>query len=492
MPRIFPVEILSAQQMREADNLTIESGIDGYALMTGAGQAVADEITEYLENKKALILCGPGNNGGDGFVAAVILRERGWQVRVACLVETENLKGDAAKAAREWDSEVLSFGEIEIDDSEIVVDAVFGTGFQGTLPDEAARLFDRIRRARIAVIAIDIPSGVNGDTGEVDSNTLRASMTITFFRKKLGHALMPGLAFCGPVAIHDIGIEGSVLNETGIAAYENHPVLWQNRLRRKSAFDNKYTFGHLIVLGGKEMTGAALLAAHSAMRVRTGMCTIVGPEETSTIYRSYLPSLIFEEYKDIASFAGHLQDKRRTAALIGPGMGSGDYEALRKAVLDCCEMGEEKALVLDADALNAFQGRPDDLFEVLHKRCVLTPHEGEFERLFDDLEGIKPLRAIEAAALSGAVILLKGADTVIATPDGRCIINTNAPPLLATAGSGDVLAGMIAGFLAQGLPTFEATCAAAWIQGEAAYSFGPGLISSDLPDLIPAVLRELT
>ncbi len=478
--------------MREADRLTINAGIDSYSLMQNAGRAVAEEITEYLDNRKALVLCGPGNNGGDGFVIARILSESGWRVRLACFKTISELGEDALRAAHEWKGEILPFDNIEIDENEVIVDAVFGTGFRGTLPAPAANLFSRLRKARPVVIAVDIPSGVNGNTGQADENTLNASMTVTFFRKKLGQVLMPGMAYCGPIAVHDIGIQTSVLTETGVAAYENHPMLWRNKVRRKSYFDNKYTLGHLIVLGGPDMTGAALLAAHSAMRIRTGICTIVGPGNTADVYRSYLPGLIFESYETLDSFSSHLQDDRRNAAILGPGAGRKDKEGLRKAVLDCLAMGENKSLVLDADALNVFQGQREEFFELLHKKCVLTPHEGEFERLFDDLEGIKPIRAIEAAALCGAVIVFKGADTIIATPDGKCIVNTNGPPLLATAGSGDVLAGMIAGLMAQGVPAFEASCASAWIQGEAAYSFGPGLIASDLPDLIPAVLRELT
>ncbi len=494
MPRIFPLEILGTEQMNQADRMTIDAGTDSYDLMTKAGQAVAKEVSEYLSGQKVTVLCGPGNNGGDGFVAARDLRERGWQVRTACLTETGNLKGDASRAAAEWDGEILTFEQIEPqDNNEVIVDAVFGNGFRGDLPDAAAELFHKIKRSQTPVIAIDFPSGLNGDSGEICEDSLHASMTVTFFRKKLGHILMPGMACCGPVTVHDIGIQNYVLDQTGIAAYENHPVLWRNRIRPKTRYDNKYTFGHMVVLGGPEMTGAALLAAHAGIRVRTGMCTIAGPGETSSIYRSYNPSLIFENCENASMFAEHIRDRRRTAALIGPGAGKDDSEGLRHAILECCELGEEKGLVLDADALNAFQGRTDELFELLHKKCVLTPHEGEFARLFDDLDDdIKPVRAIEAAALSGAVVVLKGADTVIATPDGRCVIDANGPPSLATAGSGDVLAGMIAGLLAQGLPAFEAACAAAWIQGEAACSFGPGLISADLPDLIPDVLRELS
>jgi NAD(P)H-hydrate epimerase len=493
MTRIFPAEIIGASQMRQADELTIESGTESFELMLNAAAAVADEITKHLDNnKKALVLCGPGNNGGDGFMAAKILKDRGWQVRVSCLTDVNNLKGDAAKAAAEWGEEVTSFAQTEPAPSEIVVDAIFGTGFHGILADEIAILFQKIKDVKAVVVAVDIPSGVNGDTGEADRNTLHASMTVTFFRKKLGHVIMPGLAYSGPTAIHDIGIKRGVLETTGIAAYENHPFLWQNRLRRKSLHDNKYTLGHAIILGGSRMTGAAMLAAHSALRVRAGMCTIAAPMEAATAYQSYLPSLIYEPYGDLSLFAEHIADRRRSAVLIGPGAGKEDAYNLRQAIIKCCELGERKSIVLDADALNVFQGFREELFEVLHKRCVLTPHEGEFERIFDDLEGIKPLRAIEAAAISGAVMLLKGSDTVIATPDGKCVINTNGPPDLATAGSGDVLAGMITGLMAQGIPAFESACAASWIHGEAAYSFGPGLISSDLPDLIPQVLKELS
>lgn len=492
MPRIFPVEIISTQQCRKADEITIEAGCDSYNLMQCAGQAVAEEVADHTSSNKVLVLCGPGNNGGDGFVAAKLLKGNGWQVRLACTTTKDNLKGDAAKAADDWDGEIFSFEDIEPEEGETVIDAVFGTGYKGSLPEKIYTLFNKICEAELVVVAVDIPSGINGDTGAADKNTMAASITVTFFRKKPGHLLMPGMFLCGPTVVHDIGIPASTLQQTGLAAYENHPSIWKKYLKRKTCFDNKYTFGHAVILGGARMTGAALLAAHAALRVRSGMCTIIGPAETADIYRTYLPSLIFEQYEKMESFPEHLQDKKRNAALIGPGAGRDNPEELRQAVIGCCEMGEEKSLVLDADALTVFQGRREELFELLHDECVLTPHEGEFEKLFDDLEGIKPVRAIEAAALSGSVIVLKGADTLITTPDGRCIIGTNGPPSLATAGTGDVLAGMITGMLAQGIPAFEAACASSWILGEAAHIFGTGLISSDLPDLIPQVLKNLS
>lgn len=493
MGRIFPTEVLTSRQMTEADRLTVENGTPGYSLMQRAGKAVVAEIIEACQFRKALVLCGPGNNGGDGFVIARLLRERGWAVRVACLVSLDDLRDDAAHAARDWRGGTLEFEDVETAADELVVDAVFGTGFRGQLEEPVTGLFDRIRVSRSTVVAVDIPSGVSGDTGEADPKALRAALTVTFFRKKIGHLLLPGMAHCGILTVHDIGIENEVLETTRFALKENVPAVWRAHFRRKRPGAHKYDYGHAVILGGARMTGATLLAAHATLRIGAGICTVLGVEETSVVYRSYLPSLIFEPLGSPRELAARLEDARRNAVLIGPGAGQGDPEGLREAIIGACASGRDKGIVLDADALTVFQFARDSLFDSLHGRCVLTPHDGEFARLFPDLDGSKVQRACDAASLSGAIVILKGSDTVIAAPDGRCAINVNGPPELATAGTGDVLSGIVLGLLAQGIPAFEAACASVWIHGDAARRFGgPGLISSDLPDLIPATLRELT
>ncbi len=483
------MEILTSEQMAEADRLAIESGIPGFTLMTEAGKGVANIVRELYPGRKILVLCGPGNNGGDGFIAARFLKKNRTMVRVACLVPVADLKGDAARAAAEWGDEVLLFENLPVGQDEIIVDAVFGTGLERPLESPVTDLFRRIEAQGNDVVAVDVPSGVNGSTGQASSGTLDARMTVTFFRKKLGHVLLPGKARCGDIRVVDIGISDSVLAKTGFAGQENMPQLWKRHVKPKKPGDNKYDYGHVLVYGGPRLCGAAQMAAHAALRVGVGLCTVACHPDALDVYRGYMPNIMVESCAKLSSFADHLSDERRNAVLIGPGAGLDDEKGLRQAALDCCR--HNSACVFDADVLTAFSEHQDEFYGALHDRCVLTPHEGEFARVFPGLSGLKTHRAVEAAKMSGAVVLLKGADTVIAAPDGRFTINTNAPATLATGGSGDILAGMIAGLLARNVPAYEAACAATWMHGKAALLFGQGLIATDIIDKIPAVLKEL-
>jgi len=273
---------------------------------------------------------------------------------------------------------------------------------------------------------------------------------------------------------------------------DNNPHLWLGAIRPKGREDNKYSHGHAVVYGGVLMTGAACMAAHAAMRIGAGLCTIVASPKAATVYRCYNPAILYEPCEKPETLVTHLRDPRRNAVLIGPGAGTKNDSGLRRAVDDIIGLFPERFCVLDADALTVFKDNRRVLQAALGPHCILTPHEGEFARIFPGLAGSRIDRAQEAARLSKAVILLKGAETVIAHPDGRVAINNNAPPDLATAGAGDVLAGIITGLLARNVPPFEAACAGAWIQGRAAQLFGVGLIATDIIDQIPAVLRELT
>lgn len=487
-------EILTSDQMRAAERFTIESGGDSFALMRRAGEAVALKILDYFSPSdapgRALVLCGPGNNGGDGFVAAALLAERGWSVRVACLVPLHSLSGNASRAAALWEGDVESFDSVIPDPDDLIVDAVFGSGFSRTLPPVVSALFEKVESLDVPVVAVDISSGVSGDTGAADPASMIADLTVTFFRKKTGHLLTPGLAYSPHTVVCDIGISDDILEEVGCAALENDPALWDRAFPVPTVFDNKYTRGHAVIFGGQRMTGAAVLAAHGAYRVGAGICTIVGPPAAADVYRSLLPNALFEAREWAVPFDEHLRDSRRRAVLIGPGAGLDDPENLRRAVQSATSH-RDRVCVIDADAMSVFTENPDALFRLLHAHCILTPHEGEFARIFPDVTGDKRSRALAAAARSGAVVLLKGADTVIAAPDGRCVINAVVCPGLATAGSGDVLAGMILGLVVQNIPPFEAACAAAWIHARAGALFGPGLMATDLPDLIPRVLKDL-
>jgi ADP-dependent NAD(P)H-hydrate dehydratase / NAD(P)H-hydrate epimerase len=478
--------LLTPQQMGEADRLTIAGGVPGIALMENAGRSVADAISRRWSPRPLIVLCGPGNNGGDGFVAARILVERGWPVRLALLGAVAVLRGDAAQAAAAWQSAVEPFEPGALDRAALVVDGIFGAGLTRSVDGVAQAVIEVIEERQLPVVAIDVPSGVDGASGEVRGIAPRARVTVTFFRKKPGHLLVPGRGYCGETVLEQIGIPDAVLDQISPDTVANQPEWWLAGLPRPSLETHKYSRGHALVCGGAVMTGAARLAARAAARLGAGLVTVAAPQITFPIYATALTGVIVQPVTGLDDFRALLADPRRNAALIGPGAGVG--EECRDKALAILAAG--KRTVLDADALTSFSETPDALFSAIRSPCVMTPHAGEFARLFDTI-GSKTERARHAARQSGAVILLKGADTVIAAPDGRVAINANAPPHLATAGSGDVLSGMVLGLLAQGMEPFAAAAAAVWIHGAAASWFGPGLIAEDLLEAIPPVLRDL-
>lgn len=486
-------ELLTVDEMTRADRATAQ-GVDGrpavpgIRLMENAGAAVADAVRARFAPRPTVVLCGPGNNGGDGFVAARLLAAQGWPVRLALFGERTGLRGDAAEAAARWDGPVESLTEAAVPellgDRPLVVDALFGAGLGRPLDGAPRRVVEAAAGAGLDVVAVDVPSGVHGDTGEVWGAAAPARLTVTFFRKKPGHLLMPGRALCGDLVLADIGIPTAVLREIGPQAAENGPGLWAGAFPRPRPGDHKYSRGHALILGGERMTGAGRLAARGARRIGAGLVTVLAPDRAIPIYAADQPGLLVAPVDD---YADQLADPRRNAVLVGPGLGVG--EATRLAALDALAAG--KALVLDADGITSFAEAEDGLFRSLAGvPAVLTPHEGEFGRLFD-AAGDKASRARAAARQAGAVVLLKGADTVVAAPDGRWAVNAEAPPDLATAGTGDVLSGMVLGLLAQGMPAFEAACAAVWMHGRAATMVGPGLIAEDLPERLPGVLAAL-
>src|SRR5271167_3004641 len=478
--------LLTPQQMGEADRLTIAGGIAGIALMGKAGLGVADAVSRRWPLRPLVVLCGPGNNGGDGFVAARVLAERGWPVRLALLGSVAALHGDAAQVAARWPGAVEELAPAALDGAGLVVDGIFGAGLARPVEGIARTVIETIGERRLPVAAIDVPSGIDGASGEVRGVAPRAAVTVTFFRKKPGHLLLPGRSHCGPIVLVQIGIPETVLDRVMPDTAANDPRWWLPGLPRPSLESHKYNRGHALVAGGAVMTGAARLAAKSALRTGAGLVTLAAPEPAFPIYAAALTGVIVHPVAGLADFQALLADKRRNAVLIGPGAGVG--AETRDRTLATLEA--EKRAVLDADALTSFADDPETLFSAIRSLCVMTPHEGEFARLFD-ATGSKPERARRAARQSGAVVLLKGADTVIAAPDGRVAINANAPPELATAGSGDVLAGIVLGLLAQGMEPFAAAAAAAWMHGDAAGRVGPGLISEDLIEALAPVLRDL-
>ncbi len=492
------MEILTTAEMERADRLAIAAGTPGFALMLSAGQAVAQAAIDLVEEGPIVVVAGRGNNGGDGFVAAAELAARGREVSVILLCERDSLQGDAASAARGWKHPVLPFNPQAIGKPALIIDALFGAGLNRPIKGEPYDMIEAINANGAPVLSIDLASGINGTTGAVMGIAVRATETVTFFRPKPGHLLLPGRIRCGRLRVVDIGIDPQVLSEIAPQTFENVPHYWHKAFPVPQIDGHKYARGHaLVVSGAVAATGAARMAARGALRAGAGLVTLASPRDALVVNATALTAVMVHPVDNAVEFGQVLNDKRLNVCVIGPGAGVGD--STRDFVLTALEA--KRHLVLDADALTSFAGAPDRLFEAIRAagaepEVVLTPHEGEFPRLFSDISNKHPFRSklerVRAAAeRSGAIVLLKGADTVVASPDGRATIAANAPPWLATAGAGDVLSGIIAGLLAQGVPAFEAASIGAWMHGEAAHEAGPGLIAEDLPETLPAVFRRL-
>ncbi|MFT7570921.1 MAG: hydroxyethylthiazole kinase-like uncharacterized protein yjeF [Paracoccaceae bacterium] len=480
-------ELLTTAQMYDADREAISAGTSGERLMEAAGTAVVAEIRRRWAGRPVLIVCGPGNNGGDGFVIARLLKAEGWPVTLALLGDRDALEGDARLNADRWDGDVLPLSVEVLEGAALYVDALFGAGLSRPLEGVALAVISAISDAGAPCVAVDVPSGIHGDTGMVLGGAVTAELTVTFFRRKPGHLLMPGRARSGEIVVADIGIPEDVLDNFEPKAYANTPALWLADFPWPRAEDHKFTRGHAVIAGGTAMTGAGRLASWAARRIGAGLVTVAGSPEVLPQYTADAPGLLTLPFRTADEFTDILADPRKNAVLIGPG--GGVSRTTHDIVLAAARAG--KTMVIDADALTAFRESPGELFEALgDTAAVLTPHEGEFSRLFK-MTGDKLTRARKAAEMANAVILLKGADTVIAAPDGRAAINFNAPPTLATAGAGDVLAGTILGLLAQGMEPFEAACCAAWLSGDIAAAFGPGLLAEDIYQGIPESLARL-
>ncbi len=499
--------LLTTRQMYQADALAVQSGLSGVGLMDAAGAAVAREImARWASENRVLVLCGPGNNGGDGFVVARLLAEAWYPVQLACVGDVAKFQGDAAHMADLWNGPIKPAASILtetlIQDTDLIIDCLFGAGLARDLDGDAAELVRAANKSGLPIVAVDLPSGIDGDTGQVRGVSIEADLTITFFRKKPGHLLIPGRDHCGETIVADIGIPSSVLEEIAPQITENSPATWWPGFSEPRSSGHKYNRGHAIVVsGGMMSTGAARLGARAALRIGAGVVTIASPPSALAANAAHLTAVMLHRLDNETPLSEILADRRINAVLVGPG--NGVNQATRTNVLQALDSGA--AVILDADALTSFEDDPNALFEAIasggDRSVILTPHGGEFRRLFKEIEleresssekiGGKLGRAMAAARKSGAIVILKGADTVIAAPDGRAAINANAPPWLATAGSGDVLAGFVAGLLAQGLPAYDAACAACWIHGEAGNRGGRGLVAEDLAETTPGIFASL-
>ncbi len=486
-------ELLTPTEMGAADAATIASGVPGFTLMKAAGRAVADVAARRPLGSRIVVACGPGNNGGDGFIAAQLLAERGYRVSLGLLGPATSLRGDAALAAEKWKGDVLEIGALDFAKADLIIDALFGAGLDRPITGAAADAIRAINAAEAPVVAVDLPSGVNGATGAVMGVAVEAAETVTFFRAKPGHMLLPGRLLCGRLSVVDIGIKPEVLEQIAPRAFQNRKALWLPRFPVPRIDGHKYDKGHLVVVSGAAWhTGAARMAARAGLRIGAGLVTIASPPDALAENAAHLTAIMLRPIEGAAGLASLLADTRLNVVAVGPGLGGGEgTRALVEAAL-----GSAAAVVLDADAISAYRETPEQLFAAIAGReapVVMTPHDGEFARLFPDLatDPGKLDRTRAAALRSHATVLLKGPDTVVAAPDGRATIADNAPPYLATAGSGDVLTGMIAGLLAQAMPAFEAASAATYLHGEAAMILGRGLIAEDLPEALPRVFLRL-
>ena len=472
-------EVLSNEEMRQADNLAIGSGLASTALMERAGRAVADEVMSRFPAGRIVVLAGSGNNGGDGYVAARHLADLGREVVVWPLAPPSS--DDARWASALWTGTSAVEG---VASAEVVIDAVVGAGINRPLSEAAVQALARFAPA--SMVAVDVPSGLDGNSGEVDRHTPFVDVTVSFCRPKVGHVLFPGKSHVGDLVVADIGITDAMIAELGVGVQVNHPDLWLSDLPVIDERDHKYTRGHAVVRSGPfHTTGAARLAAMAALRSGAGLVSVAGDEEAVRVNAEHLTSVMSKIIDRPEDWRLLITDPGVTAILVGPGNGIDD--ATRQATI--AALATDKPTVLDADALTVFGDDPSELFRSGGPK-VFTPHDGEFARIFP-IAGSRIERTVRAAQLAGGVVVAKGPDTVIADPTGRAVVATNGSRWLSTAGTGDVLAGMITGVLASGMTPFPAACAAVWMHAEAGNSLGRGLIAEDLPDALPRIWQRL-
>jgi len=476
------LELLTTDQVVALESSAVHAGTSITKLMANAGHAVAEEVMKHCEIQPTLVLCGPGNNGGDGYAVAKILRDNLWPVSVACKDPAIPISEAAETHRQLWMGENLPFDPAILKDFSLIIDGLFGTGLSKPITSPYKEIIEAINDLRLPVISIDIPTGINGNSGEVMGIALKARLTITFGYQKLGHVLYPGRSHAGEIVTKDIGLG----RYDKPSYFINHPYIWLPYFPIPTPSDHKYTRGHAVIFGGEEFTGATQLASKAARRVGAGLVTIVCSERTHPIYALSAPGTLTKIVRSSQDEKKFLEDKRKNAFLIGPGL---DPDNRTKKLVQKT-LSLNRSCILDAGALRAFGKQPRDLFNLCQGNVVLTPHEGEFLSLFQQ-QGSKLERALTAAKQSNCCLVLKGPDTIIASPSGQALIQSNAPPWLATAGSGDVLSGMILGYLAQDVEPFYAAAMATWIHARCAEEFGFGLIAEDLIKQLPTVLKSV-
>lgn len=517
MSSFLTQRLLTAAEMRAVEQETFDTGVSSFSMMEEAGHAVARFILVQIKSKSFLfspkigVLCGPGHNGGDGFITAFYLRKAGLSVEVACVGSWDTLKGDNAKAAEKWAGPIGTLEDLDLTSCAGLVDALFGIGLARDLEGSILACVTRVKAWHQVtpsswIVAIDIPSGVETDTGRIRGGAIPATHTVTFFRPKLGHVLFPGCAEVGHLHVAPLSFVAHDPTPSTHAACLNHPRLWEKEWPHLTWETHKYKRGYVVILSGVfPYLGATRLAAHSAARMGAGLVTLACPQSVAPIQATHLTHIMVASFENDQAFLKLLQERRWNVLVLGPGLeGSEETRERLKMYLNALILAQEKNtrkkrhLVLDAGALTSFAGCASQLGQLIRAQtgaCVVTPHEGEWATLFSDPEQAPSLsskveRARYGARILGAILVLKGPDTIVAHPEGRVLILEKGSPWLATAGSGDVLAGFIAGLLAQGMEPFEAAAAAVWFHNEVAHDFGPGLVADDLYERLPVVLKR--
>jgi hydroxyethylthiazole kinase-like uncharacterized protein yjeF len=488
------LELLTADEMRRAEQITIDSGTPALTLMENAGRGVTEEVVRrFARGSKVSVLCGPGNNGGDGFVCARTLRERGYQVRLALICKPDELGPDSKEMARRWDEQIEPLVPRAIEGAEVIVDAILGSGLKGPVNGVVGEIIEQVNERELPVVAIDVPTGIDSTFGNIQGVAFKAVSTVTFFRRKTGQVLLPAKRYCGDVRAVDIGIPNTVLSEIVPQNFVNEPDFWLRFFPRLKPDGHKYDRGHAVIVSGPmESTGAARLGARAALRVGAGVVSVATSKAAFYINAAQLTSIMVSAYEGAGGLAEILTDTRRNAVLIGPGAGATAETRENVAAV----LSSEATVVIDAEGLTAFEANPQELFALIQQRpapTILTPHKGEFDAIFPELGNAesKLEQAKRAAEISGAVVVFKGPDTVVSAPDGLSAITEGSPPWLATAGTGDVLAGLIVGLCAQGMSPLDAAVAGVWIHSDIARTVGPGMIAEDMAPMLPALLQRL-
>ena len=482
--------IVTASEMYRAEEAAARAGVSKLELMENACQSVVSEVTSRWTPRKTLVLCGPGQNGGDGLGVACLLQQRRWLIDVVRCFPDKGFEGNAQIMSERWGGPWMDLESVRLEDYALVVDAVLGIGLKRELEARLSRFFEKINALNIDVVAVDIPTGISSDTGAVLGGSLQANLTVTLGWPKPAHLLLPGKSVCGQIVVSDIGVGENNLGNDAPSIKINGPNLWWDKIPRLRPENHKYHRGHSVIVGGgsKNSTGAARLAAEASLRSGSGLVTLWVPSDALVDYSSAPAAILLEGRDAPLEISEFLKDDRKNVVLIGPGCGvSEQTRILTKQILL-----SPKRVVLDADALTSFSPNPAVLFDLISSNTVLTPHSGEFAKLFKGLSyGDKISLTRAAAKTSGAIIIYKGNDTVIAEPGGKAVVNFNAPTNLATAGTGDVLSGIVSGLLAQGCSPFDASCISVWCHSRAATYAGQGLIADDLLQKIPKVFQEL-